>query len=86
MRKVRCRIGALAAIAQYAADIRTHTTLFMDEFTYNKIEDLVNQMNRPIAAEKFGFTERNSLIKVSAKNSEVSMTMQNLVTDRYEDT
>jgi hypothetical protein len=75
MRRLRCRINALAAIARYAADIRIHTTLFMDEYTYNNIEDMVQRMNMQIVNEKFGFVERNCLVKVSAKTYEVGMNM-----------
>ena len=74
-RKLKCRIRALAAIARYTADFKNNTTLYMDEPTYNKIEDKVNKMNYLIMDEKIGFIERNCLVKVSAKNLEVSMTM-----------
>jgi hypothetical protein len=85
MRRLRCRINALAAIAKYAADIRTNTTLYMDEHTYNSIEDMVQRMNMRILAETTGFLERNCIIKVSANTLKVGMTMQNDITERYVD-
>ena len=65
------RLSALIQIAKHVKEIDYHNTVYMDEGSYNHLEEIAEKIQNQVQRDKSGFYERNCRVHVTGKGEKI---------------